>query len=466
MNTGCNNDLIATLLERYKKVQDPSWWNHQIGSDLGLTISEPVDNGAITGGDHDVKTSNETNVISVRRRKDLATNGFTLVDQVQEEETKLIAKLRNGIIRLEEQTLPATFIFLFDEAWELATHSRNTLQQACHPKNQFNFDVLAWYIPPGQAGFSPHRDRQPEDAMSSFHTNDSDIENEPKFVTQWIALSDATPSNSCLYVIPKGCDPGYLTGDNDEDKDPLQTALPDKTAYQMIRAIPRQSGQSLLFTHRIIHWGSKSDPDHDNPRIAISFVCSDPDYEAPFVNFEFSSHKSHLLPFHLRLLVVCAQLICYHQRFEPSRATIKACYDYCKENEKYLGEAFRQKVFLEFVKAMEEKKRSILHDTEQQGASKLASRNDQNDDDDDDEDDEDDAMMEEMLNAEKEGYGEFEDDFDALDGSEKRGADSYDEDDKSSNDDDDNDDVDIFGKRDLEIEDSKISKKVKRALKE
>ena len=508
----------------------------QIGNNVGLTIScsSTSDTTSTTGSALDPPSKATTTdtvwsdtTTNQKRRQDLATQGFTLIDEaaVSQEYSTLVSKLRKGILVLEQEWhLPATFIFLFDQAWSLAWYSQQLFQHACHPKNQFNFDVLAWYIGPGQSGFSPHRDRQPVHVSSSFHdytgSGGGDTENltpEPKFVTHWIALSHATPSNSCLYVIPKDSDPGYLAGDDDNDgtasarndkkekddacSDPLQRALPDKTAYQKIRALSRESGQSLLFTHRLIHWGSQSwETDVHKSRIAISFVCSDPEYEAPFLK-EASWRKDSpvtpaaandilRLPFRLRLLLVCAQLICYHERFEPSKATIKACYDYCKEHEHELGEAYRQKVFLEFIKAMEERKRieaanansrvlevdkklALPHSKTNKDAGGSNGKvdeddNDKDDNDDNDDDDEDEAMMEEMLNAEKEGYGEFEDDFDAMDGDanvDNESEGKYDDDDDDDDDEDDEEEeVDIFGKRGLEQEDSKISKKVKRAL--
>ena len=67
----------------------------------------------------------------------------------------------------------------------------------------------------GQSGFSPHRDRQPFDVSSSFFPDGL-----PKYVTRWIAIEDAdAESNSCLYVIPKQHDPGYLAGDDDEEEE-------------------------------------------------------------------------------------------------------------------------------------------------------------------------------------------------------------------------------------------------------
>eukprot|EP00957_Ditylum_brightwellii_P093488 7119869-Ditylum_brightwellii.AAC.1 len=237
-------------------------------------------------------------------------------------------------------------------------------------------------------GFSPHRDRQPDEeeepkkgmtggdiVKRSFHKD-----GQAKYVTMWMALTDATPENSCLYVLPKKFDPGYSAGDNnsddDDDKsDPLSRALPTKESYQNIRALPRPSGQSVLFTHRILHWGSKGNENSSSegltPRIAISFVSSDPTFERPYLSSaslkrdsqcptnEESQHQHDQFlsppPFRIRLLLVCAQLLIYHQRFNLSKECVRACYDYCKEHaEDHLDEAYRRKVFVEFVKAMKE----------------------------------------------------------------------------------------------------------------
>ena len=81
-------------------------------------------------------------------------------------------------------------------------------------------------------------------------------------------------------VIPKQFDPGYLEGDDPPESDdssdatrttesgnkndssnfsdPLSRALPTKQSYQNIRALPRRAGESIIFTHRILHWVSKS----------------------------------------------------------------------------------------------------------------------------------------------------------------------------------------------------------------
>lgn len=70
-------------------------------------------------------------------------------------------------------------------------------------------DMLAWRVDAskGEAGFAPHRDRQPDDAAASFREDGSAM-----YTSCWLAVTDANPDTSCLYVIPRGQDPGYFRG--------------------------------------------------------------------------------------------------------------------------------------------------------------------------------------------------------------------------------------------------------------
>ena len=382
----------------------------------------------LTIGRQDVAVASPSSTILQSKQAEecrlrLIKDGYATIDEPVID-ASLTAKLLGGIQALQQPgsfnedkmpvKLPASFVLLFDETWELARISKSILKQSTHAANEFNYDILAWFIETG--GFSPHRDRQPENVMASFHHKDM----QAKFVTQWIALSEAQPENSCLYVIPKWQDPGYINGDDGPGaEDPLRRALPAKDDFQHIRAIPRSQGQSLVFTHRIIHWGSARNGNSKMPpRVAISFVCSDPSYEKPYIDPKYFTDSVNP-PFHIRLLLVCAQLLIYYQRFELPKETIKACYDYCKEYEDELEKAYRQKVYLEFVKAMKEAKETAVAEKIQTnaGESHVKERNaDEDGGGNDEEEDEEDAMMEEMLIAEEQGYGEFEDDYeDTLD---------------------------------------------------
>eukprot|EP00536_Pseudo-nitzschia_multiseries_P003994 jgi/Psemu1/295402/fgenesh1_pm.64_\ len=418
---------LAGLLENTKRRIDPDAWK-AICPGLSIGSTGKSKGGIVDDKDSCLEDKNVQRKYALRKKK-LINRGYALVDDLFD-----VRLVRKGIEALHTQNLPATFILLFDEAWNLACQSKRVLEKTTHQKNVFNYDLLAWYIPPGSPGFSPHRDRQPDDAPSTFHSDDQ----QAKFVTNWIAISDATPENSCLYVIPKPYDPGYTTGDIDTEEDgkdlnedsngneaadPLHRALSTKESFQHIRCLPRKAGQSILFTHRIIHWGSQGDhvdsSDDEgaessasttgiSPRIAISFVCSDPDYEAPLLvnhaNY-FSSDPNangenetvvRFPPLHIRLLLVCAQLLIYYQRFDLDKS------------------------------------------------------------------DDEDAMLEEMLNAEAGGYGEFEDDYDDIEqGNDEMGSGEHDD----EEDDDEEEDIGLFGeKAKNEDAESPVKKRAKTVL--
>lgn len=363
----------------------------------------------------------------------LIDDGYALIDAGIED--VLRKTLCRGISDMETiHFLPATFLLLFDETWQLAMASHNLLlseKQGIlhhhHNSMAFNFDMLAWHIDPrrNQSGFSPHRDRQP-DTMSALEQSFYP-DGQSKYTTHWIALSDATPENSCLYVIPKQFDPGYLKGDDSLDNeengkdqsDPLARALNTKQAYQNIRALPRKAGQSLVFTHRIMHWGSRGNPNALNvqPRIAISFVYSDVKFEAPYISTESFSRDTagnwSFPSFSTRLLLVCAQLLIYYQRFDLPTSSLRACYDYCKTRANQLEDNYRKKVFVEYVKAMKERRDGIAGEGDSKKDESSGVHNDDGSEcaNSDDED----AMLEEMLN----NSGEYEDDYDDI-------CDSYD----------------------------------------
>lgn len=365
-------------------------------------------------------------VLKEKIRERLVQDGYALINNKLCSYDSLREKVGRCISDLEvNHNLPATFVLLFDQTWTLAAESHNLLLRSNeqsqnrgilqHAKNMaFNFDMLAWHIDPrlDQSGFSPHRDRQPDSLSALKQSFYSD--GQAKYVTHWIALTDANPENSCLYVIPKEYDPGYMEGDNDPPEeegsgeneqfsDPLSRALNTKQSYQNIRALPREEGQSLIFTHRIMHWGSRGNKNAlgVQPRIAISFVYSDTDFEAPYLSEESFAEddngKWQIPPFSVRLLLVCSQLLIYYQRFDLSTATIRACYDYCKTNAHKLHDAYRKKVFVEFVKAMKERRDGIANGSANDNEEAV-----------DAESEDEEALLEEMLNH----SDAFEDDYD------------------------------------------------------
>eukprot|EP00939_MAST-03C_sp_MAST-3C-sp1_P001037 g1037.t1 len=293
-------------------------------------------------------------------KRKINREGFVYVESSQLSwETPAVKNgdLAAAVMTLGKYGWPPSFVCMYDEAWSLVANISDMMKR-CSGGNACNFDILAWHIDPrkDEAGFSPHRDRQPEDVSKTFRKDGS-----AKYTTCWIALADATPENSCLYMIPRFCDPGYLDGDDMSDEEeeskkamkgptgPLWRALSSKEAFQYIRAVPAPAGSAVVFTHRTIHWGSRGRDDFDRPRISFSFAASDDTFEAPYISRDNLPFPS--VP--LRLALTSAQQICYHDRFNFETEQLKFFNCLFKLRVDDFHASYRTKVVREFLAASE-----------------------------------------------------------------------------------------------------------------
>lgn len=243
-------------------------------------------------------------------RAGILEEGFASLQPSQVHWSVQVSQLAEGIFELERQGWPPTFIAMYDEAWVMAKDAQEIMRLATG--NSLCMDVVAFLVRPTQTkGFSPHRDRQPEDwvpkGAAAETSSTFKADGMAKYVTLWAALTDATPENSCLHFVPRSVDPGYSAGDP-EDGDPLQRVFQDKAAYQKIRSVPVPAGGCTFHTHRTIHWGSAGrNSGSVPPRVALSFGFSTEDFEPPYFS-------PKVLPFpdlKLRAALVSAQVINY-----------------------------------------------------------------------------------------------------------------------------------------------------------
>ena len=223
-----------------------------------------------------------------------------------------IGAMGRAVQILHDAGWPVAFLQLYDEAWLIA-HQLRELLVLTTGGNLFLGDFAIFHIDPaevGAAGWGPHRDRGADHASVAFRKDGTAM-----YHTAWVALTDATPANSCLMVISKAQDAGYSAGDR--GRDPLASVNP-----QAIRAVPSVAGGLVAFTHRLLHWGSATDAPEPaatselpppRPRVALSFAVADDGFEAPY--FDRS-----LLPFPavgLRVALAAGNLLIYSQNEEP-----------------------------------------------------------------------------------------------------------------------------------------------------
>uniref|UniRef100_A0A0G4FQM0 Uncharacterized protein n=1 Tax=Chromera velia CCMP2878 TaxID=1169474 RepID=A0A0G4FQM0_9ALVE len=325
--------------------------------------------------------------------------------------------LQRGVEALLENGWPPTFICLSDLIWDLyeSFHSR-WIAKGAKDQCAVNFDFLSWYVrPPCEGsdgpekqtpayrfamteGFSPHRDRQPDDAASSFFaTETGSTHGVPKYLTIWGAVTDATPENSCLYVVPAPVDPGYWDGDIDEEG-PFERIFKTKEKFQFVRCLPSPPGTCNVFSHRTLHWGSEGSrlPTMNNtersvpsqtkkkkaeeseaqtvcrlqsaegpPRIAVSFVFSEYDFEPPYVVLpppgmgpalpEGEDTLARKVAMGVRIALAAGQMLCYQDRFLLSVEEARFFFHLFKKFETQFHPHYCDKVKKEFISAVQQR---------------------------------------------------------------------------------------------------------------
>lgn len=218
-------------------------------------------------------------------------------------------KMAEVITRLHKENIPITFAFIYDEFWILYLRYHKLLCGILGSEYTRRPLFLAWRIDPlnNDAGFSPHRDY----SVDEFSDNGL-----PTGLSFWIPLTDATPFNGCIHVVPANLDPTYNTPDRDIWK----------FAIQDIQCLPCNAGGAIAWDFSIIHWGGRSNPRAEHPRISVAF--------------EFQTNKTDLISsqisdplsiptFETRIKYCSRQTIDFSARNKLSAADLEFYKSYC-----------------------------------------------------------------------------------------------------------------------------------------
>ena len=231
-----------------------------------------------------------------------------------------IAGLAKAVTTLVSRGWPPNFLLVHDEAWLLVHQLRSLVLLTSG--NRLSLDFSVFHVVAGTAGWPPHRDRGGE-TTSAFRRDGT-----PQYVTTWVALSEATTTNSCLHVVSKRHDPGYGGGADRASMGEYLAAggtsvgailgRGGERALQHIRALPCAAGSLVQFSHRLLHWGSASDDGPaavwrpQPPRVALSFASTDEAFEKPFLTHETSGLP--LPPLETRVALVSALAFAYSEQ--------------------------------------------------------------------------------------------------------------------------------------------------------
>ncbi len=228
----------------------------------------------------------------------VAANKMLVEGYFQERDPVLVelsGLLSTAISRCVQLGIPPVFIFLFDETWAAFFRQHATFSAFLGEQYQTLPDFWAWHVDPraGQAGWRPHRDKG-RTALAADGT--------PLSMTVWIPLTEATPLNGCIYVLPANRDPVYNT----------ENELNYKVDYPSIRALPGQPGDWFCWNQALLHWGAQSSPFATSPRMsmALEFQRSDvPAFNTPLLG------TAPVLSFQIRLQLVAKQILQYQHMY-------------------------------------------------------------------------------------------------------------------------------------------------------
>jgi Phytanoyl-CoA dioxygenase (PhyH) len=198
--------------------------------------------------------------------------------------------------RLADANILPVFAFLYDEFWLPFAQLHPFYAEILGPTYHMLPDFWIWNIDPkrDEAGWKPHRDRGRIALLP---------DGSPKSLTTWIPLSNATPLNSCMYIVPAMLDPTY--GSEAEDQ--------KKFSYPSIRALPGAPGDFFIWNQAVLHWGSASSPRAAESRVSMAFEFQRtdvPPFNQPLIP------PLLLLPFEIRLKLIAKQVLQYRHMYD------------------------------------------------------------------------------------------------------------------------------------------------------
>ncbi|WP_167772865.1 phytanoyl-CoA dioxygenase family protein [Ramlibacter humi] len=196
---------------------------------------------------------------------------------------------------LDERGIPLPFSFMYDEFWILYYRLHGMIQGLLGPGYLRLPDFWTWLVDPQrhESGWKPHRDK----GWQSLREDRS-----PKSITIWLPLTRTTPLNGCMYLVPAHRDPTYGTPD---DKDWRHEPAD-------IRALPAEAGSVFCWTQALLHWGSRTSPRGEAPRISVAFEFQAgdvPPYNQPL------TQPTEVPDLALRLKLVSQQILQYRHMY-------------------------------------------------------------------------------------------------------------------------------------------------------
>jgi hypothetical protein len=230
----------------YEQATDPKFWNELCALDASATTAGCL--GDVGRWLPELRREGYVTVTDVWNRTPMQT----LVHTVE---------------TLENHGIPLPFAFVYDGFWKVFENLAPALSEVLGDGYVALPELWVWCIRPEDTahGWSPHRDRLRSTLLA---------DHSPASLTVWIALTDATPLNGCMYVLPAHCDPCFTQRVWDGAN---SLAVPH---LQDIRALPVTAGSVIAWNQSLLHWGSRASRLGAHSRVSCSMEFQRADWPA------------------------------------------------------------------------------------------------------------------------------------------------------------------------------------------
>ncbi|MCA9801687.1 MAG: phytanoyl-CoA dioxygenase family protein [Cyanobacteria bacterium HKST-UBA02] len=236
-------------------------------------------------------------------QQSLIEEGYFHLDEILD--PRELKRLAVAASVVQANMWPPVYCFVYDEFWLLGQKIASVVAAAIGSSYLQMPNFWTFFIPTSNesAGWFPHRDRGKLYNLRPDGSSES--------VNCWIPLTDATPLNGCMYMLPAHRDPHYH-GDTHEQV--IEN-------FQDIRALPARVGSILGWNETVMHWGGRSSNRAPEPRIAWAAVYQSTRVgalEIPLLETD------SILPFHIRLGLIGQQFhrFTVQNTFTPAEAEL------------------------------------------------------------------------------------------------------------------------------------------------
>jgi len=275
---------LPRLLELLPNIEDPDYW-------------ERLCPGAAITADPFARAEASVGVTAEQRARylgQLRTDGYFQSGVCLSEST--LGEMRSCVENVVAAGYPPIFALVYDVFYRALGGFDDLLCTLLGPNYQLipNFWVYHIGMSDDERGFEPHRDAEYTDTIGA--------DGLPRVITTWIAITDATPLNGCIHVVPKGRDPRYCEAISN-----LATPV-SVTSLEDVRAIPARAGTLSGWDQYISHWGGHSSQWAQQPRLSYALYFQRGDME-PLDGTAFTPPAK--LDFGARLEIICGGLMRY-----------------------------------------------------------------------------------------------------------------------------------------------------------